>query len=159
MTRSHYHPTLASKILVWLSTKTCYSTHSSKRHTFFIYAIVKMYALPKSEKFYLSKIQKLIHAFITWQLDYCNALLSRCSNNSIESFQLILAYKALNSLAPNYLRELDVPYCPPRPLHSQNAGVLVIPIMSKSSIGGRAFCYQAPLLSEKWTPFPSLHRD
>src|SRR4029434_11248231 len=40
---------------------------------------------------------------------------------------LLLTYKALNDLAPNYLKELVVPYCPLRPLRSQSAGLLVIP--------------------------------
>src|SRR4029434_9703341 len=52
---------------------------------------------------------------------------------------LLLTYKALNYLAPNYLKELVVPYCPPRPLRSQSAGLLVIPRISKTTIGGRVF--------------------
>src|SRR4029434_9379402 len=51
---------------------------------------------------------------------------------------LLLTYKALNDLAPNYLKELVVPYCPPRPLRSQSAGLLVIPRISKTTVGGRA---------------------
>src|SRR4029434_7343058 len=52
---------------------------------------------------------------------------------------LLLTYKALNDLAPNYLKKLVVPYCPPRPLRSQSAGLLVIPRISKTTVGGRAF--------------------
>lgn len=56
---------------------------------------------------------------------------------------IFLTYKTLNGLAPNYFKEIIVPYCPPRPLHSQGAGLFVIPRVSKSTIGGRAFSYRA----------------
>ena len=117
--------------------------------------------LPKKS---LQDAENLIHAFTRLRPDYCNALLSGCSNNSIKILQLIqntaartrtrthffyishlylprsigspiksridfkvllLTYKALNGLAPNHLKELDVLYGPPRPLRS-GAGLLVI---------------------------------
>ena len=65
---------------------------------------------------------------------------------------LLLTYKALNGLALNYLKELVVPYCPPRSLRSQSAGLLVIPRISKSTTEGRALCYRAPLL---WNNLPA----
>src|SRR4029434_4902437 len=37
----------------------------------------------------LQDAEKRIHTFITSRLDYCNALLSGCSNNSIKSLQFI----------------------------------------------------------------------
>ena len=45
---------------------------------------------------------------------------------------LLLNYKALNGQAPSYLKELIVPYYPSRRLNSQNAGLLVVPRVSKS---------------------------
>src|SRR4029434_1284164 len=69
---------------------------------------------------------------------------------------LLLTYKALNDLAPNYLKELVVPYCPLRPLCSQSAGLLVIPRISKTTVGGRAFSYRAPLL---WNNLPASIRN
>ncbi len=52
---------------------------------------------------------------------------------------LLISYKALNGLAPQYLSELLSHYSPPRPLHSQNSGHLIIPRISKSTVGGRSF--------------------
>src|SRR4029434_7226739 len=69
---------------------------------------------------------------------------------------LLLTYKALNDLAPNYLKELVVPYCPPRPLRSRSAGLLVIPRISKTTVGARAFSYRAPLL---WNNLPASIRE
>lgn len=139
--------------------------------------------------------EKLIHAFVTSRLDYCNALFSGCSNTCIKNLQLIqnaaaqtltrtkkyehispilvslhwlpvksridfkillLTYKALNGLAPNYIKDLLIPYCPSRQLRSQNAALLVKPRISKSTIGGRAFSYRAPLL---WNSLPLYIRE
>ena len=44
----------------------------------------------------LQDAEKLIHAFITSRLDYCTALLSGCSINSIKSLQLIQNAAAQN---------------------------------------------------------------
>ncbi|TWW62625.1 hypothetical protein D4764_04G0012720 [Takifugu flavidus] len=60
-------------------------------------------------------------------------------------------YEVLRDLAPSYLEELVSPYHPNRPLCSQNAGLLVVPRVSKGRMGGRAFSYQAPLL---WNQLP-----
>ncbi len=59
---------------------------------------------------------------------------------------VLIIYKALNGLAPQYLSELLSHYSPPRPLRSQNAGHLIIPRISKSTAGGRSFFYLAPKL-------------
>ncbi len=56
---------------------------------------------------------------------------------------LLITYKALNGLAPQYLSELLSHYSPPRPLRSQNSGHLIIPRISKSTAGGRSFFYLA----------------
>ena len=64
---------------------------------------------------------------------------------------LLLTYKALNDQAPNYLKELVVPYCPLRPLRSQSAGLLVIPRISKTT--KEAFSYRVPPLEQS----PCLH--
>ena len=130
--------------------------------------------------YYSSLIENWIHTFITLQLDYCNALLSGCSNslNSLSSLQLkqnaaartltittkyltctwlpvksridfkvlFLIYKALKRLGSKLPQIMNCPLLPTKTTSFQSAGLLVIPRISKSTIGGRAFWYRAPLL-------------
>ncbi|XP_072246412.1 uncharacterized protein [Leuresthes tenuis] len=74
----------------------------------------------------------------------------------IEFKILLLTYKVLNDRAPSYLKDLIVRYFPNRALRSQTAGLLVVPKVSKSRMGGRAFSYQAPLL---WNKLPVNVRE
>ncbi len=69
---------------------------------------------------------------------------------------LLITYKALNGLAPQYLSKLLSHYSPPRPLRSQNSGLLIIPRISKSTAGGRSFFYLAPKL---WNNLPNTVRE
>ena len=66
---------------------------------------------------------------------------------------LLLTYKALHGLAPTDLSDLVLPYIPT--LRSQDAGLLIVPRISKQT-GGRAFSYRAPFL---WNGLPTHVRD
>ncbi len=69
---------------------------------------------------------------------------------------LLITYKALNGLAPQYLSEILSHYSPPHPLRSQNSGHLKVPRISKSTAGGRSFFYLAPKL---WNNLPNTVRE
>ncbi len=69
---------------------------------------------------------------------------------------LLITYKALYGLAPQYLSELLSHYSPPCPLRSQSSGRLIIPRISKSSASGRSFSYLAPKL---WNNLPNTVRE
>ncbi|KAI5624253.1 hypothetical protein C0J50_16186, partial [Silurus asotus] len=129
--------------------------------------------------------EKLVHAFVTSRLDYCNALLSGCWSKCRNKFQLVqnaaarvltrsrkydhitpvsislhwlpiksridykillLTYKALNGLTPQYLSEHLYQDDSPRLLRSKGAGYLLVPQIMKTTAGGRSFSYKAPQL-------------
>ncbi|KAF7710709.1 hypothetical protein HF521_009581, partial [Silurus meridionalis] len=69
---------------------------------------------------------------------------------------LLLTYKALKSLAPQYLSELLYQYDTPRLLSSKGAGYLLVPQIMKSTAGGRSSSYKAPQL---WNNLPISVRD
>lgn len=69
---------------------------------------------------------------------------------------LLLTFKALNGLAPQYLSDLLSPYRPVRSLRSAELGLLSIPPFRLSTVGGRSFSINAPQL---WNSLPPTLRN
>lgn len=69
----------------------------------------------------------------------------------IEFKVLLIVYKALNGLAPQYISDLITPYTPARSLRSESAYELVEPRFRLITFGGRAFVTLAPRM---WNALP-----
>ena len=72
-------------------------------------------------------------------------------DESIEFKILLLTFKALRGLAPDYLSSLLQVYTSTRSLRSTNSSSLVIPPARLKTYGERAFVYSAPKL---WNRMP-----
>ena len=57
---------------------------------------------------------------------------------------LALTFKTIHGQSPSYLKEVMLPYHPPKTLQSQDAGLFMIQIISKHRMGGRAFRLKIP---------------
>ena len=64
---------------------------------------------------------------------------------------LLLVYKAINGLAPSYLRDCLPDYVPGRPLRSSNAGLLDPPVVNGKKYGEAAFGFYGPTA---WNKLP-----
>lgn len=69
----------------------------------------------------------------------------------------LLTYSVLSNQVPSYLKDLIVPHCSDRPLHSQTDSSLMVPRVSKSWMVDRAFILQPLLLWETDTPSTIKH--
>ena len=64
---------------------------------------------------------------------------------------LLITYKALNNLAPSYIRDLITPYIPSRQLRSSSKNLPVIPHFNLKTYGAKSFSVAAPTL---WKTLP-----
>ena len=84
-------------------------------------------------------------------LEQCSQLIEPYEPTRTLCSQLIEPYEPTRTLRS----QLIEPYEPTRTLRSQHAGLLVVPSISKSRTGGRAFSSQVPLL---WNHLPDWFR-
>ena len=133
---------------------------------------------------------QIIHAFVTSKLDYCNSLLAKLPQNSLDRLKkvqntavriittcriqdsitphlktlhllpvhlridykiILLTFKALHGLAPDYLRHLLKLRKTSHSLRSETKQLLDTPRMRTTSYGDRAFSVCAPVL---WNVLP-----
>ena len=77
-------------------------------------------------------------------------------NKRIEYKILLLTFKAINNLAPQYISDMLKPYPSPRPLRSSSENFLAIPQSRTKTYGDRAFSVAAPKL---WNGLPEDLRN
>ncbi len=126
-------------------------------------------------------METVIHAFISSRLDYCNSLYLGLSKNLLSWRQLvqnaqgsgpaslqcwlpvdfrihykvlIMVFKGLHGLAPEYISCLLQQHCVTRPLRSSQSLLLHVPRSRLKTKGDRAFSVPAPRL---WNSLPTLH--
>ena len=69
---------------------------------------------------------------------------------------LVIIFKALNKLAPNYITDLLIPYKPSRSLRSSTKNLLTKPVFNLKSNSGRSFVLAAAVL---WNDLPQSIKD
>ena len=69
---------------------------------------------------------------------------------------LLITYKALNGLAPSYIRDMLQPLKSTMNLRSSMKGLLSVPPIKLVNYGQRSFSYAAPKL---WNELPDLEKD
>ncbi len=125
----------------------------------------------------MSNAEMFIHAFMTSRLDYCNPLLGGYSAHLINKLQMVQnaaarvftrtrKYEHISRFSQHctgsewfsssVLEWLLSHYSPTHPLRSQISGHLIIPRISKSTVGGRFFFY---LVHKLWNNLPNTVRE
>ncbi|KAI5629642.1 hypothetical protein C0J50_2143, partial [Silurus asotus] len=94
----------------------------------------------------LQDAEKLVHAFVTSTLYYCNALLSGCSSKCINKLQLVQ-----NAAARILTRSRKYDHITPVFI-----SYLLVPQIMRTTEGGRSLSYKAPQL---WNSLPISVQD
>ena len=121
-----------------------------------------LYGLPKEQ---IGKLQRVLNTAArlltgSHKYDHITPVLMQLHWLPIEqriAYKIILVtFKALNGLAPQYIADMISYYKPSRCLRSSNASLLNEPRFSVNSYGGRAFSVSSPRL---WNKLPSSLRS
>ena len=141
-------------------------------------AFSQLYNIRRIRKYLTTDTSKtLVHAMITCRIDYCNSLLcglplitgtAKFSHitpvlrtlhwlpikQRVQFKMLILIFKAINGLAPNYISNLVNILCPSKYLLRRNNEILLKPYngKTKKTLGDRAFAVAAPRLFNSLPP-------
>ena len=120
------------------------------------YCNVLLYGLPQSALLYLTKIRKMAARSISQRAkyDHISPVLKDLHwlpiAQRIEYKVLVMTFKALIGLSPQYIEDLLVKR-PPKRTRADNNNDLVIPAIKRSTFGGRSFRYSGPKL---WNSLP-----
>ena len=120
------------------------------------YCNILLCGLPKSTLNYLSRVQKMSARFISkhGKYDQITPVLKNLHwlpvEQRIEYKVLVMIFKAINGLCPQYISEL-IQKRPFKRTRADNNNDLAIPTIKRSSFGGRAFMYVGPKL---WNALP-----
>ena len=115
--------------------------------------------------FQLQRLQKLQNTAarivsLTKKYDHITPILQQLHwlpiANRIKFKIMLLTYKALNQLAPQYITDLLQPYTPAHGLRSANLNLLAVPKSNLTSYGDRSFAKIAPVY---WNSLPDGIRN
>lgn len=121
-----------------------------------------LYGLPEFQNY---RLQKFLHIAariltLTTLSNHITPILKELQwlpiEKRIEYKIILLTFKSLHALAPQYISELTMPYPTPRPLRSAGANYLAIPQSRTKTYGDRAFSVSAPTF---WNGLPDELRE